>query len=48
MYMKRQMIDGTHERDRHRHEDDRLGDLLELGVVGEDGDGETETGGDRR
>ena len=41
-YTKRQMIDAPTSDSRHRHEDDRLGDLLAAALVGEDGDGEPE------
>ena len=39
---------GADEGDRHRQEDQRLGDVLALRPVGEHGDAETEGGGQRR
>ncbi len=41
-YMNRQMITGADERDRHRQEDHRLGDVLAAGPIGKNGGGETE------
>ena len=45
-YMRRQMMPGADERDGHRQEDQRLGDVLALGPVGEHGDGETDRRGE--
>jgi hypothetical protein len=39
---------GADERDRHRHEDDALGDVAPPDAVGEHGDDEPENGGQRR